>query len=212
MKIFLNSPKVLLCSLMLFSSMAYSQVDFSSTRFGLIAGPTYSRVQNAHNPSSGRTSFYGGAFALIPIGGDDMFYFQPQVEYLSAGEKGQGNTVYASNYLSIPVYFKAYFSEAESEFFGQFGPRFGFLIDQKITDPSKTIYLANQYGKAAGFDFALSAGLGFSYKRKWEITGRFDFGMSNNLPDLMNKESQDPSSALKKRQHVLSAGISYIFD
>ena len=49
----------------------FSQVDFSSTRFGLIAGPTYSRIQNAHNPSSSRISFYGGALAIIPIGGDD---------------------------------------------------------------------------------------------------------------------------------------------
>jgi len=71
----------------------FSQVDFSSTRFGLIAGPTYSRIQNAHNPSSSRISFYGGALAIIPIGGDDMFYLQPQVEYLSAGEKGDGETV-----------------------------------------------------------------------------------------------------------------------
>ena len=118
----------------------FSQVDFSSTRFGLIAGPTYSRIQNAHNPSSSRISFYGGALAIIPIGGDDMFYLQPQVEYLSAGEKGDGETVYANNYLSVPVYFKAYFSEAESEFFGQLGPRFGFLLSQKVENPSRSIY------------------------------------------------------------------------
>jgi hypothetical protein len=117
----------------------FSQVDFSSTRFGLIAGPTYSRIQNAHNPSSSRISFYGGALAIIPIGGDDMFYLQPQVEYLSAGKKGDGETVYANNYLSVPVYFKAYFSEAESEFFRQLGPRFGFLLSQKVENPSRSI-------------------------------------------------------------------------
>ena len=190
----------------------FSQVDFSSTRFGLIAGPTYSRIQNAHNPSSSRTSFYGGALAIIPIGGDDMFYLQPQVEYLSAGEKGDGETVYANNYLSVPVYFKAYFSEAESEFFGQLGPRFGFLLSQKVENPSRSIYNVEEFGKSAAFDFAVSAGLGFSYKRKWEIVGRFDFGISNNLPDLMGKEPQDGATNSTKRQHVLSAGITYIFD
>jgi hypothetical protein len=204
--------KVLMTSILFYSVSYFSQVDLSSTRYGFVAGPTYSRVQNAHIPSSGRTSFYGGAFAIIPIGGDDMFYLQPQVEYLSAGEKGQGSTVYANNYISIPVYIKAYFSEAESEFFGLLGPRFGFLINQNIANPSKVIYNTDQYGKAAGFDLVLSAGLGFSYKRKWEFTGRFDFGLSNTLPDLIGKEPQDPASSQKKRQHVLSAGLSYIFD
>ena len=66
--------------------------------------------------------------------------------------------------------------------------------------------------KRQGLDIALSAGLGFSYKRKWEIFGRFDFGLTNNLPDLVGKEPQDPTSNNTKRQHVLSAGISYIFD
>ncbi len=212
MKKFSTLKRVLLGSILFCSASAFSQVDISSTRFGLIAGPTYSRVQNAHNPSTARVSVYGGAFALIPIGSDDMFYIQPQVEYLGAGEKGGSGVLYANNYISVPVYFKAYFSEAESEFFGQLGPRFGFLINQKVTNPSKAIYTVDQYGKAAGFDLAISAGLGFSYKRKWEFTGRFDYGLSNNLPNLMNKEPQDPASALKKKQHVLSAGISYIFD
>ena len=114
------------------SSMAFAQIDFSSTRFGVTAGPTFSRVQNAHNPSSARVSFYGGFLAIVPIGGDDMFYLQPEIEYLGAGENGQNSAVYASNYISVPVYFKAYFSEAESEFFGQLGPRFGFLLNQSI--------------------------------------------------------------------------------
>lgn len=204
--------KLLIISAGFIFTPIFSQVDFSSTRFGLIAGPTYSRIQNAHNPSSSRISFYGGALAIIPIGGDDMFYLQPQVEYLSAGEKGDGETVYANNYLSVPVYFKAYFSEAESEFFGQLGPRFGFLLSQKVENPSRSIYNVEEFGKAAALDLAISAGLGFSYKRKLEIVGRFDFGVSNNLPDLMGKEPQDGATNSTKRQHVLSAGITYIFD
>lgn len=192
--------------------MSFAQVDFSSTRFGLVAGPTYSRVQNAHNPSGARISVQGGVFALIPIGGDDMFYIQPQVEYLGAGEKG-GSALYANNYISVPVYFKAYFSEAESEFFGFAGPRFGFLINQKVTNPSKpTLYTVDTFGKSAGFDLAASLGLGFSYKRKWEIFGRFDYGLTNTLPDLLGKEPFDPATNSTKRQHVLNAGIAYIFD
>ncbi|GGP04997.1 hypothetical protein GCM10010992_19440 [Cloacibacterium rupense] len=192
--------------------LGFAQIDFSSTRFGVTAGPTYSRVQNAHNPSSARVNFFAGAFAIIPIGGDDMFYLQPGVEYLGAGENGQGSAKYGSNYISVPLYFKAYFSEAESEFFGQLGPRFGFLLSQSIKNPTKSIYNEQEYGKAAGFDFAVSAGLGFSFKRKLEIFTRFDYGITDNLPDLKGKEPFDASSFKTKKQHVLSAGISYIFD
>ena len=86
------------------------------------------------------------------------------------------------------------------------------MISQDVKNPSKAIYTVDQFGKASGLDIALYAGLGFSYTRKWEIFGRFDFGLTNNLPDLVGKEPQDPTSNNTKRQHVLSAGISYIFD
>ena len=141
-----------------------------------------------------------------------MFYLQPGVEYLGAGENGDNGTKYGSSYLSVPIYFKTYFSEAESEFFGILGPRFGFAINQTIKNPSKAIYAADQYGKTAAFDFALSGGLGFSYKRKWEIFARFDYGFTDTLPDLKGKEPQDPNSFKNKKQHVVSGGISYIFD
>ena len=44
-----------------------AQIDFSSTRFGVIGGMNYSRVKNAHNPSGPRYTFQAGALALIPI-------------------------------------------------------------------------------------------------------------------------------------------------
>lgn len=209
-----KSFKKIALSLSVFASFfSFAQIDFSSTRFGVTAGPTYSRVQNAHNPSSARVSFYGGFLALVPIGGDDMFYLQPEIEYLGAGENGQNSAVYASNYISVPVYFKAYFSEAESEFFGQLGPRFGFLLNQSIKNPSKPqYYTTDTFGKAAAFDFAISGGLGFSYKRKLEIFARFDYGFTDTLPDLKGKEPQDPNSFKNKKQQVVSGGISYIFD
>ena len=136
-----KSFKKIALSLSVFASFfSFAQIDFSSTRFGLTAGPTYSRVQNAHNPSSARVNFFAGAFAIIPVGGDDMFYLQPGVEYLGAGENGDNGTKYGGNYLSVPIYFKAYFSEAESEFFGQLGPRFGFAIGQTIKNAPLKYY------------------------------------------------------------------------
>lgn len=202
--------KILLGTVLLISTLSSAQL--SETRFGVIAGPDYSRIRNAHNPSSARISFFGGAFALTPLDQDNQFYIQTQVEYMQAGEKGKNETTYASNYLNVPIYLKAYFSEAENEFFGFIGPRFGFLLSQKVTNPSRLVYNVDQEGKSAGFDFAISGGVGFSYKRKWEISGRYDWGFSNTLPKLREIGINDPALVKNKPQHVVSLGVSYIFD
>ncbi len=202
-----------------------AQIDFSSTRYGVKAGGTYSRITNAHNPSGARYSFYGGFLALIPIDSNSMFFIQPELEYLGAGESGKDkhakgfpsyDAVYANNYISIPIYFKAYFSEAESEFFGIAGPKFNILIHQKVTDPSKQVYTvegdAYGNGKANGLNIAVGAGVGYSYKRKLELTLRYDLGLSNTYKGLMTEQGVDPNIQKKKSEQVLSAGLSYIFD
>lgn len=207
--------KILLGAVLFISTMASAQFDLQlrETRFGVIAGPDYSRIRNAHNPSSARVSFFAGVFALTPLDHDDQFYIQTQLEYMQAGEKGgKSGATYASNYLSLPVYLKAYFSESENEFFAFLGPRFGFLLNQKVTRPSRTVYNIDREGKSARFDFAISGGVGFSYKRKWEISGRYDWGFSNTLPDLKEIGVNDPALKKNKPQHVVSVGLSYIFE
>lgn len=208
--------KKIIVLLVLFSTtFLFSQnsgLQLGNVRFGVVGGPVYSRVKNAHNPSSARTSFYGGVLAIISMDKDDQFYIQPQIEYLSAGENGAGDTVYANNYISVPVYAKMYFSEAESEFFAFAGPRFGFLIGQNVKNPSRTFYNTDQGGKASGFDLALSGGVGYSYQRNFEINARVDFGLSNVFPNMIESQTGDPNTYSSKKQHIISLGLSYIFD
>lgn len=221
--------KIILSSALLASVLLSAQIDFSSTRFGATAGATYSRVSNAHNPSGARVSFYGGGLAMIPVDNNDQFYIQPQIEYLGAGESGKDkdfkgrdgyDAIYANNYLSVPVYFKGYFSEAESEFFAIAGPRFSFLIDQKVTDAptNKPFYGLDELpdypgvnGKATSFNFGLAFGLGFSFKRQLELTARYDLGVTNTYKNLMNEPGTDANIAKKKSEQILSLGLSYIF-
>ena len=216
--------KKILLGLALSTSMVLSaQIDFYNTKFGVSLGANYSRVSNAHNPSGPRIAMQGGLLALIPIGNNDQFYLQPEVVYYGAGETGKEkdakgtpgyNAVYGNNYISVPIYFKGYFSEAESEFFGLFGPRFNFLISQNIKDPSRDWYNTDKFGKANGFGMALGAGIGFSYKRQLELALKFDYGLTNTYPDLKyspDNLTNDASVDLKKSEHVLSIGISYIF-
>ena len=216
--------KILLGLALSTSTILSAQIDFSNTRFGLTAGGNYSRVSNAHNPSGPRFTMQAGALALIPIGSNDQFYFQPEVLYYGAGETGKEkgakgtpgyNAVYGNSYISVPIYFKGYFSEAESEFFGMVGPRFNFLVGQNIKDPSRPWYTEDTYGKANSFGLALGAGLGFSYKRQLELAVKFDFGLTNTYPDLKyspDNVTNDSSVDLRKAEHVVSIGISYIFE
>lgn len=220
--------KILLTSALAFSTLSFAQIDFSSTRFGITAGGNYSRVKNAHNPSGPRFAFQGGALALIPLGKDNQFYLQPEVLYYGAGETGKDkdakgvdgyDAVYANNYLSVPVYFKGYFSEAESEFFGMIGPRFNFLLSQNVknapvvrsyydpdvVDPNQPEGVS---GKAASFNFAIGIGVGYSYKRQLEVALKYDFGVSDTYPDL-SKEKGGTSKG--KSEQVIGLSLSYIF-
>lgn len=212
------------------SVLASAQIDLRSTRYGVTGGYNFSRVQNAHNPSGPRHTFQAGFMALVPIDDIEQFYIQPELLFYGAGETGRDknivnranrdalgyNAMYANSYISLPIYFKAYFSEAESEFFGLIGPRFNFLINQRVENPSKAIYSVNGIGEVNGkanfFDFAIAAGIGYSYKRKLEISGRYDVGLSNAYPGLIRENGTDPAIAKKKSQQVASIVLTYIFD
>lgn len=218
--------KLLMSSALCAATFLSAQIDFSSTRYGLTGGGTYSRVSNAHNPSGARFSLYGGFLALIPIDNNDQFYIQPEVEYLGAGETGKDkdakgtagyDAVYQNNYISVPLYFKGYFSEAESEFFAMAGPKFNFLINQKVTGAPLRYTIEGDpvtgvNGKAASFNFAVGLGLGFSFKRQLEIAARYDLGLTNTYKGLSSEKGSDPSIAKKKSEQVFSVGLSYIFD
>lgn len=216
--------KILLASLFMLSFFSNAQIDFRSTEFGVVAGGTYSRVKNAHNPSGPRYSVLAGVTAQVPMDDNQQFYLQAEVLYFGAGEggdrkyekaKGWEHAVYANNYLSVPLNFKAYFSEAESEFFGLIGPRFNFLIDQKVKNPARDSYREETFGKANSFNFGLGAGVGFSYKRQLEIALKYDIGLSDAFRDLKNSPEEiatlDANVAKKKSEQVISLGLTYFF-
>lgn len=214
--------KILFASLIFSSLLSQAQIDLRSTEFGVVAGGTYSRVRNAHNPSGARISVLGGVTAQAPIGNTEQYYIQMEVLYFGAGESGKEkgakgrpgyDAVYANNYLSVPFNFKAYFSEAESEFYGLVGPRFNFLMNQNVKNTNKPEYEKDSYGKANSFNLGIGAGVGFSYKRQLELALKFDIGLSNAYPDLKNSPSEVgyAGTSKKKSEQVISLGLTYLF-
>lgn len=236
--------KILIGVLALFSASTFAQQSthssrnlFEGTRFGATGGLNYSRIKNAHNPSGARYTFQVGVLAEIPLTDDEQFFLQPEVVYYGAGESGKDKNVYlkegqtldqvgynaqyVNNYISVPIQLKMFFSESETEFFALLGPRFNFLINQKVENgPASRPWYAIEgdgvntgvNGKATGFNMAIAGGVGFSYKRQLEIVGKFDFGLFNVYKGLMKEPGIDPAINKPKKEHVLSVGINYIFD
>ncbi|WP_326984818.1 porin family protein [Chryseobacterium sp. MYb264] len=227
--------KFLLISTISLSTLSFAQEGtaksggnfLKNVRFGVTGGLNYSRVKNAHNPSGPRYTFQAGALALIPIDKANQFYIQPEILYYGAGETGKDkdakgvdgyNARYANDYLSVPVYFKGYFSEAESEFFGLVGPRFNFLLSQNVKDvPVKRPYYDPDVtdpkypgvnGKANSFNFGVGFGIGYSYKRQLEVAVKYDLGLSDTYKGL---KKEPGGSDKNKSEQVLSLGLTYIF-
>lgn len=220
--------KILLSSALILSVLSFAQLQLKNTRFGLTAGANYSRVANAHNPSGARYTFQGGALALIPMGKTNQFFIQPELLYYGAGESGKDkdakgkdgyDAVYANNYLSVPLYFKGYFSESESEFFGLIGPRFNFLVNQNVKNPPTARPYYNPdvndpkqpvgvNGKAKSLNWGLGLGVGYSYKRQVELVLRYDLGFSDTYPGLVNEIGGNDS---KKSEQVIALTLNYIF-
>jgi len=225
----MDIKKTLLFSALVVSALSFAQISFSETRFGVTAGGNYSQVTNAHNPSGPRYTLQGGIIALVPIGKDNQFYIQSEILYYGAGESGKDrrvkgrdgyNALYANNYLSIPVFFKVYTSKDRSAFFGMIGPRFNFLLSQKV----KNVPLDRSYydpdisdpkhpeidGKANPFNFGISYGIGYSHNRNIEVILKYDMGISNTYPRLIESWTGSPNTGKSKSEQVISLGVSFL--
>ncbi|MGV2451717.1 UNVERIFIED_CONTAM: porin family protein [Ralstonia mannitolilytica] len=219
--------KLLLASALTFSILYPAQVLLNITRFGLTGGLNYSRVSRAHDPGGPRFTGQIGLLALIPVGKANQYYLQPEVLYYGAGETGRNkkakgkdgyDAIYANNYLSIPLFFRAYFSGDETEMFGLIGPRFNFLLNQKVRnvpimrpyyDPDVIDPTQSEVsGKAKNFNWGLGLGLGYSYKRQLEVTAQYDMGLSNTYPGLVKEKH---GTRNKKTERVFSLTLSYVF-
>lgn len=196
--------------LILVGSLASAQVNVIARRYGITAGPSMSRVNNAHNPSDTRYTFQAGGFVLIPVDRNDLFYVQPQIEYIGGGEVGLGDTKYFNEHLSLPVYFRAFFTEAENEFYALFGPKISFIVSQKIENPTVPEYAMDADGKAQALNFGVSGAIGFSYARKWELQLRYDAGLTDTYPNIY--QPWDPETLKNKTQHNIVLGLNYVFD
>lgn len=173
----------------------------AQVRYGLKAGANITNITIVNRESKSRAGLQAGILALVPLDSDsDMLFFQPEIIFSTQGEfyytGGKDYKVFL-NYIDVPLMLKVYFSEAESEFFAEFGPHLGFKITEKIDKLESSAMTFNT------FDFALGLGLGYSFNREFEIYGRYTYGFT----DVVKNDLSDD----KNHTSILNFGLSYIF-
>lgn len=189
-------------------------LDYREANIGFFSGLNYSKVENAHNPSSARKSFLVGAFALIPFYTecrcDKKKFVQLQLEYNQLGEKGRKKTLYATNYASLLLMYRFYFHyNKNNSFFINTGPKFSILLKQKVVNPPLgRPYSIEEDGKANPFDYGLLIMGGININEKLDLFLRGDYSFSNQYPYLNEYPTTgDPLAAKRKAQFSISAGV-----
>lgn len=182
---------VILSLLLIVSAYSYSQITF-----GAKAGLNITNLKDIHGDSGSRYGFHAGGFATIPLGQNDQFYVQPELLYSQQGEKNEGeniNEVYQLDYINVPVLFKSYFSEQDTEFYGIIGPQFGFLINDSVKNQVESIYSDDKYNS---MDLGALLGVGFSYLRTWEFEVRYLYGFSDAVENDRHNDRKNRTSNL----------------
>ena len=187
--------------LLLLSSPVYSQV-----KLGFQLGPNFANASIKSDATfpfdiEGKTYFFGGILAEFKI--SDMFYIQPEFNFLTKGAKidfmyhnpeivdADGRTRYTVNYsYEIPINILAKFNISNFTPFIFAGPSFSFLSEAKLTSPEfvsdNDIDVSNSFTKN---DFSINFGGGIEFPILNSIDlfvmARYSLGLTN----LINNKS-----------------------
>jgi hypothetical protein len=160
--------------------------------FGLKAGLNYSNLiidDNIPAETNAKIGFHLGGFLSFKLTGN--FRIKPELlfstqnaeiefsENINMGDPNDpvfGNRFKADikqNLILLPIMADYYFSE---NFDLEFGPQFGYVINQDITDNNNDFSFGNDdYDK---FEVALNVGAGFTFAESYRIGLRYNYGIT----------------------------------
>ena len=202
--------------LMIILMFVFSFAEAQIVNVGIKAGPNnskiigtdaYELVSESSVPISGIFSFHAGLFAVVKI--NDKFAIQPEVLYSEQGFVYKKNYTFNDetkekkldvkmDYINIPIMVKYYPFE---QFFLDFGPQIGFLIDVEQESLSGTsVVKSDVKHEYEDTDTGFNFGLGYEGD-KFTIYGRYTLGLKDihKTIDADNKNS------------VIQFGVGYKF-
>ena len=187
--------KLVIPILLLVSMYVNSQI-----RYGAKGNLQFTNVTEVHEESDTRAFGIGiGLFAQMPLNDrNNRFFFRPEIIYSQQGEDNGDpyNVKYYQSYINVPFMFKYYFPDflffprsrcncpgkLSHEFFVEAGPQVGFLIQEKNKE-----FDDKYYGGATKVDFSVGVGVGYSIRRRIELSVRYNYGVTDtysNYPRL----------------------------
>ena len=142
--------------------------------------------------TSGRTGFFGGAYASIPLGGG--FSFEPGLYYTQKGYTMKGDlnikgleflaanatAKLQSDYLDIPVLLKADLGGLQVFV----GPQFSYLMKSNLKTTAgalgfnvldKTFDMTTNFNK---WDMGVTGGIGYQFSNGINVNASYDYGLS----------------------------------
>ena len=162
----------------------------TKTRFGMRGGVSLANLEVDDDNATGnvpntntKTSFVGGFFANIPVGG--MFRVQPELVWSGQGAKsdrgtlsGTGKTMeeYDFGYIAIPLMLQL---QTNGGFFVETGPQFSILMRAQEEYTDGTTVNVEDMDWVKKTDFGWGVGLGYLSRIGLGIDGRYNFGLSN---------------------------------
>lgn len=181
-------------------------------RFGIKGGANLANLivrgdvaTNAYETNR-KTSFYGGLFVNVPVGG--MFRFQPEVLYSSQGAKvvntftsgtvtGTDRFEQDLGYIAVPLMVQL---QSPGGFFIEAGPQVSYLVTDKRNETAVRPEIDFDRLDVAG-----AAGLGYLSRVGLGINARYNFGLANIVNDGDSKEG------LEMKNSVIQIGLVYQF-
>lgn len=177
---------------LLIAALALSMGAFAQDwEFGAKAGINLAKNTKTTGENR-RTGFYAGVFAEKVI--SDYFGVQGELLYSQAGSKAKGSGVSVllkTNYLALPILAKIYVAPNLSV---DLGPQFGYMVSGKL---DKLVI----YKNLKKFDVSWAAGLSYKISGRYDLSARYNFGLT--------KVSKD--STVKSKNSVISFGVGYRF-
>lgn len=179
-------------------------------RFGIKGGVNLATMEidddSNTNPlnTNNKTSFHGGLFVNIPLGG--ALRFQPELVYSGQGTKfseGSGTSTIKGemdlHYIQVPLMFQL---QGNSGLYGELGPQIGFLVKSEMEIGSVTEDIKEDLKKV---DFGAGLGIGYLTRIGLGIGARYNMGFSNIY------DADQPNDEGKYKNRTLNLGLTYHF-
>lgn len=180
-------------------------------QLGIGAGVNASSYIKSHPYARFRNGLQFGIYGQMPLNQKGNLYFQPEINYSNQGERAvaldfkngrmKRQDVYV-NHINVPLSIKYYLVNTDEDIFLIAGPYVGFKISEKVTKVNFPNQV-NDIEKRNGFDAGFTIGLGATFKKQFEFTGRYYYGLVDELKDDLRNN--------KNRTSIINFGITYFF-